>query len=249
MEALNILIVEDDVLTAADIRKTLERTGHRVTASARTFQEAVMAARNERPDLLLLDIHLNGSQDGVAVAGEILKQYQIPIVVLTANTEDETYKRVKETFVPAAYITKPFRHLDLTRVIDLAWHNFRPDAMPEISAVADSVFLPVDKGFQKIIKSEVTYIATKKSTHSVNVYEVYKKEPLLINLSMGHLEQYFGLPHFFRLSRSLMVNLNYIERIEGAQLKIQETGILLTIPEAARTDLMRKLAIVRGPRK
>ena len=250
MQSFNILIVEDDVLTASDIKKTLEKAGHNIIASARSFKEAVAAVKRQIPDVVLLDIHLTGSQDGIAVAREILLYKQLPIIVLTGSTEDETYQRVKETFVPAGYITKPFRHLDLRRLVDLAWQNFRPDSMSEAaSMLQDSVFLPVEKGFEKIVKSEVTYIATQKGTHCVNIFEVYKKEPRLIQLSMGHLEQYFGLPNFYRLSRSLLVNLNFIERIEGTQIKLQDDRNLLTIPEAGRPDLMKRLAVIRGPRK
>lgn len=250
MHALNILIVEDEVLFATDIKKTLEKAGHFITATARSFREAITAVKRQTPDVVLLDIQLAGSQDGIAVAREILLYQQIPIIVLTSNTEDETYQRAKQSFVPAAYLTKPFRHVDLPRLVDLAWQNFRPDTLPGSATILhDSVFLPVEKGFEKIMKSEVMYISTQKGTHCVNIYEMYKKEPRLIHLPMGHLEQYFGLPHFFRLSRSLLINLNFIERIEPAHLKIQDHVTLLAIPEASRSDLMKRLAIIRGPRK
>ncbi|WP_439581896.1 response regulator [Dyadobacter bucti] len=250
MDRLNILIVEDDVLTANDIQRTLEKAGHQVTAVARSFNEAVLAVKRQIPDVVLLDIVLLGSQDGIAVAREILLYKQLPIVVLTASTEEKTYQRVKDTFIPAGYITKPFNPLDLKRSVDLAWQNFRLEILSgAASTLQDSVFLPVEKGFEKIIKSDVKYIATQKGTHCVNIFEIYKKEPRLIQLSMGHLEQYFSLPNFYRLSRSLLVNLNYIERIEGGQIKIQDEKNLLTIPEAGRPELMRRLTVIRNPRK
>ncbi|SKB76922.1 response regulator [Dyadobacter psychrophilus] len=251
MQQLNVLIVEDDVLTATDIRKTLEKAGHQITAVARSFREAVSAVDRQIPDIVLLDIVLSGSLDGVAVGKEILLREQIPIVVLTGSTEEETYQRVKETFIPSGYLTKPFRPLDLRRSVDLAWQNFRPQLSSAGSAALseDSVFLPVEKGFEKIVKSEVTYISTQKGMHSVHIFEIYKKQPRLVQLSMGHLEQYFSLPNFYRLSRSLLINLNYIERIESGQIKIQDERTLLTIPEAGRPELMKRLAVVRGPKK
>ena len=208
------------------------------------------AARKQPPDLVLLDIHLVGPQDGIAVAREILLHQQVPIVVLTANTEDETYLRAKQVFFPAAYLTKPFRHLDLPRLVDLAWNNFRPEVPPKGPTMwQDSVFLPVEKGFEKIVKSEVLYITTQKGTHCVNIFEAYKKQPRLIQLSLGYIEHYFTLPTFFRLSRSLLINLSCIEHIKGTQLKFQGSDIWITIPEGSRADLMKHLAIVRNPRK
>jgi CheY-like chemotaxis protein len=244
MQSLNILIIEDKVLTANDLKGTLEKAGHHITAIARSYPEAIAAFKRKIPDLILLDIQLAGSQDGVAVAREVLQQQQVPIIVLTANTEDETYLRVKETFIPAAYLTKPFRQPDLTRIVDLAWQNFRPEETTQ-----DSFFLPIENGYEKIVKSEVLYITTKKGTHNVYIFEVYKKEPRLIQLSMGHLQPYFNLPHFFRLSRSLLINLNFIERIEGSQLKIQDNAALLPIPETSRVELLKHLAIIKRPRK
>ncbi|MCD8538581.1 MAG: response regulator [Leadbetterella sp.] len=185
---MNILIIEDELLIANDLKNTLTVAGHQVMDIARTLEQAVISVKKQVPDLVLLDIILEGSADGVVIAREILEMYRIPIIVLTSNTEDSTYQRVKNTFLPAAYITKPIRHIDLPRLVELAWQNFRPD---NNSALQDLVFLPVEKRYEKILKSEVVCISTLKGTHSVHIFEVYGKQPRLVNLSLGHIEQLF----------------------------------------------------------
>lgn len=238
---MNILIVEDELLTAYDIKNTLISAGHEVTDIARTLSEAVTAVKKQVPDLILLDIILEGSADGVAIAREILQLYRIPIIVLTANTEDSTYQRVKNEFIPAAYITKPFRHIDLPRLVELAWQNFRPETSGSNTALQDLVFLPIEKRYEKIQKSEVICISTLKGTHSVHIFEIYRKEPRLVNLSLGHIEQYFTDPVFFRLSRSVLINLTYIDHVENAGLKLHDIDALFPIPDSTRAELMRRL--------
>lgn len=238
---MNILIVEDELLTAYDIKKTLVNAGYQVTDMARNLAEAVASVNRQAPDLVLLDINLEGSADGVTIARKILQIHHVPIIVLTANTEDETYERVKNEFIPASYITKPFRHIDLPRLVDLAWQNFRPETTENSSPLQDMVFLPIEKRYEKIVKSEIVCISTLKGTHSVHIYEVYRKQPRLVNLSLGHIEQYFTDPVFFRLSRSVLVNLAYIDHVENAGLKLHEIDTLFPIPDSTRAELMRRL--------
>lgn len=247
---LNILIVEDKLLTATDIKKTLENAGHHVTAIARSAQQATEAVGRQFPDLVLLDIYLAGPRDGISVAEEILAQKQIPIIILTANREDEIFQRAKEVFIPAAYITKPFRHVDLPRLVELAWRNFQPRPVSaETSVLPDMVFLPVEKRYEKIVRSEVVYISTQKGTHAVTIFEAFRKQPRLVNLSIGYLEPYFNTSAFFRLSRSLIINLSYIQHIENSHIKLEGSDIALLIPESKRAELLKRLTIIRGSRK
>lgn len=235
---MNILMVEDELLIANDLKNTLTEAGHQVTDIVRNLDQAISSVKKQVPDLILLDIVLEGSADGVAIAREILEIYRIPIIVLTANTEDSTYQRVKKTFLPAAYIPKPIRHIDLPRLVELAWQNFRPE---NSSALKDLVFLPVEKRYEKILKSEVVCISTLKGTHSVHLFELYRKQPRLVNLSLGHIEQYFTDPVFFRLSRSVLINLSHIEHVENTHLKLHDVDTLFPIPDSTRAELMRRL--------
>lgn len=235
---MNILIVEDELRIATDLKNTLTNAGHQITDIARTVTEAIVSVKKQVPDLILLDIMLEGNADGMVVARKILEMYHIPVIVLTANTEDSIYQQVKNIFLPAGYITKPFRHIDLPRQVELAWQNFRPENSPPLQ---DLVFLPIEKRYEKIIKSEVVCISTLKGTHSVHVFEQYRKEPRLVNISLGHMEQYFTDPVFFRLSRSVLINLSHIDHLESAGLKLQGIETLFPIPDSTRAELMRKL--------
>lgn len=242
MKPINILVVEDDRLLAWDLQKTLENAGHTAVRVVKNIPDALACLDEKHPDLIFLDLFLEGNQDGLEIAREVLKRKRIPIIILTGSTDNTNFERVKNVFLPAAYLTKPFNPPDIPRLVELTWKNFRKDDItPEPFVLEDTVFLPVEKRYEKFIKSEVICIQTQKGTHSVHVSEAYRKAPRPVNLSIGHVEPYFDLPYFFKLSRSVIVNLNFIDHIESAGVKLQGIDNLLPVPDSTRAELMRRL--------
>ena len=243
MESLQILVVEDETLTAADIKETLQKAGHRVTATARNFQEAVAAVKKLPPDLALIDVKLEeSSPDGIATAKELLSQHWMPIIYLTGHSEQQTFQRAKDTY-PAAYLLKPFRHNELALQVELAYHHFRANGGGPNPAISDNLYLPINKGYEKIAKSDVLYLLADGSY--AKVYVLNESGPRLFTMNLGYLAQYFDTPNFYRLSRSLVINLNHLERLERNQLFMKNHNTPISIPEGNRADLMRKLTVVR----
>ncbi len=242
MDPLNILIVEDTILTAMDLRETLEAAGHRVTAIARDYDQALKAIQKQSPDLALIDIRLDGSTaDGIATAREVLAQRRMPIIFLTAYSEPQTFQAAKET-LPAAFLLKPFRHDELKLQIELAYYNFHVgDAAT--SPAAKHLFLPIDKGYEKTNPDDVLYL--KADGAYVKVFVLGKEQPHHISTNLSHLAQYFPTANFYRLSRSLLINLNHLERIERNHLFLVNHKTAIPIPAANRKELTQKLRIVR----
>lgn len=119
-----ILIVEDEFIVAADLQATLEALGYDVPAAVEFGRAAIDAAATYRPDLVLMDIRLTGSMDGIAAAAEIRRRWSIPAVFLTANANDETVLRASEAH-PYGYLVKPFRAKDLHATIQVALNQHR----------------------------------------------------------------------------------------------------------------------------
>lgn len=242
MDMLKVLIVEDEVITANDIKETLEKAGHQVTAMTRNCKEAMAAVKRQLPDLALIDIQLAKSPvDGIATAKELLSYHFMPIIYLTANSESETMQRAKET-LPAAYLLKPFRQQELVVQVELAYANRKTSLTV---AESDTLYLPINKGYEKLIKSEVLYLAADGAY--VKVYLLNEELPRLFSMNLGHLSPYFSSTHFYKLSRSVLVNLDYVERLERSQLWMRSQPQPLQIPDANRAELMRKLTVVRTP--
>jgi signal transduction histidine kinase len=106
MKKAEILIVEDDLLTANVIQKYLTRHGYDVTAIAPNATETFKELEKEKPDLILMDIFLRNSIDGIEIAQQIKDKYDIPIIYLTADSSEETIERAKIT-EPFGYLVKP----------------------------------------------------------------------------------------------------------------------------------------------
>jgi PAS domain S-box-containing protein len=114
-----ILIVEDEIIVAWDIKETLEKLGHTVVDLVVSGAEALGSAFNDSPDLVLMDIRLEGDIDGVTAGDEIYQQLKIPIVYLTAHADELTLARATRTS-PFGYIIKPFQSQSLQSTIKIA---------------------------------------------------------------------------------------------------------------------------------
>jgi signal transduction histidine kinase len=106
MKKAEILIVEDDILTANVIQKYLTKNGYDVTGIAPNADETFKEVEREKPDLILMDIFLRNSIDGIEIAGKIKEKFDIPIIYLTADSSEATIARAKIT-EPFGYLVKP----------------------------------------------------------------------------------------------------------------------------------------------
>ncbi|WP_321429869.1 response regulator [uncultured Methanolobus sp.] len=119
---IKILVVEDESIIALNIKKKLKSFGYTVPALATTGEEAIKMAEITFPDLILMDVRLKGEMDGIQTAGEIRKNFDIPVVYLTAYSDDEILEKAKKT-KPYGYIVKPFKANDLRSNIEMALYR------------------------------------------------------------------------------------------------------------------------------
>lgn len=117
-----ILIVEDGLIIAEDLRRRCEALGYAVTGIAATGEDAVFIADRTRPDLVLMDIRLRGTMDGIEAARQIRTNLSIPIVYATSSSDEATLVRAKET-EPFGYLLKPVEPRELHATIELALHR------------------------------------------------------------------------------------------------------------------------------
>jgi diguanylate cyclase (GGDEF)-like protein/PAS domain S-box-containing protein len=121
-EAPKILVVEDEIIVAKDIKKSLENVGYTVNGIADSGELAIEKAALTRPNVVLMDIRLKGDMDGVQAAQEIWNRFNIPVVYLTANSDISTLQRAKAT-APFGYVTKPFKQKELHTAVEIAVHR------------------------------------------------------------------------------------------------------------------------------
>lgn len=127
MEKRRIMVVEDEAIVALDIVSRLKHLGYHAAGVAASGEQAVLKAGEVRPDLILMDIMLEGQMDGIEAAAIIKEQYGIPVVYLTAYADSETLQRAKVTS-PFGYIIKPFEDRELLTTIEMAVYKFETEA-------------------------------------------------------------------------------------------------------------------------
>jgi PAS domain S-box-containing protein len=115
----HILIVEDEAIVALDLRLHLEELGYVVDGVAASAQAAHGFVERRTPDLILMDVHLQGEVDGIEVAGAIRRTRDVPVIFLTAHSDDQTVMRAAGT-APYGYLTKPYQLRELRAGVEVA---------------------------------------------------------------------------------------------------------------------------------
>jgi PAS domain S-box-containing protein len=115
----NILVVEDEIIVALDLKRCLQGMGYQVAQVVTTGEKAIKAAKNKRPDLVLMDIRLQGKMNGIEAAKIINSQYDVPVVYLTAYADDQTLQQATKAG-PYGYLVKPFDARELKTTIEVA---------------------------------------------------------------------------------------------------------------------------------
>ncbi|MEW6521575.1 MAG: response regulator [Thermodesulfobacteriota bacterium] len=124
MNSYRILVVEDEAIVAMDIESRLTAMGYIPVGRGVSGEQALTLTAEKRPDLVLMDIRLQGGMDGIAAAEEIRRRFQIPVIFLTAYSEDDTLERAQES-APFGYILKPFDDRELKSAIQIALYRHR----------------------------------------------------------------------------------------------------------------------------
>lgn len=119
MTNARIMIVEDEGILGLDLKTRLEGMGYEVLGIVHSGEEAIQQAEETHPDLVLMDIHLEGEMDGVEAAEQIRKGFYIPVIFLTAHSDDHTFQRAKVTD-PFGYLLKPVHQKDLYIAVEIA---------------------------------------------------------------------------------------------------------------------------------
>lgn len=236
---LKILIVEDEMLIAANIAIQLENIGYEVVGIIPRGEEAIKVVQNERPDLVLMDINLKGELDGIETALKMQQERHIPIIYLTANTDDAHFNRAKATN-PYAFISKPFKKLDLQRAIELASirileenNNFNSEQ--NTLRLDDRIFVKQNDLMCKILIADILYLEADR-----NYCMVFTKDKsyLLVN-TLKNMEDKLPATTFQRIHRSYIVNLTQVNEFNHNHLTVGNK--ILPLSKELRTELMARL--------
>ncbi|WP_374654561.1 PAS domain S-box protein [Dongia sp.] len=126
MNAATVMVVEDERIVALNLCRTLNRLGYKASTIVSSGEEALRTIRDEKPDVVLMDIHIEGEIDGIETAARIPPGMMLPVIYLTAYSEDATLERARGT-KPYGYLVKPFSERELHATITMALQRRQSD--------------------------------------------------------------------------------------------------------------------------
>lgn len=165
-----ILIAEDENIIAKDIQKTLNKLGYQVVGSVRSGEQLLKQSDISNPDLILMDINLEGSMSGIDVTRELRKSKEIPVIYLTALADNITLNEAKYT-EPLGYIVKPFDEDTLRTSIEMGLYKFEiGKKLRERTAELEEERNKSDKLIRDILPSEIVDEFKKKGSITPKLY-------------------------------------------------------------------------------
>lgn len=237
---IRILIVEDDMIIAANLSLQLTNLGYEVTGIVPRGEEAIFQTKNNPPDILLLDISLKGSLNGIETAKAIQAFDDIPIIYLTANSDEATFEQAKSTH-PKAFITKPFNQLNLERSIALVVEQLsdtesdRSSVNNGFEVLSDRVFVRHNGKMEKLLFADILYVEADRNYSTI----VTKNGRFVLTNTLKTIEERLPGLHFLRVHRSYLVNISKLDVVAEHHLEINRK--VIPLGKSHKTPLLKRI--------
>jgi DNA-binding LytR/AlgR family response regulator len=227
MKKIFVLIVEDEVIIAKDMVLTLTKLGYQVAEHCINGEEALLVVKEKHPDIVLMDIMLKGEMTGIDAAKEIHDKYNIPVVFITAYSDEDTISRAN-TSSPFGYIVKPFKANDLRATIETALNRFQEEQLLKTEneilhklakpdSKKDILFVKTDARLVKLMIKNIVYIEALKDY--VNIFTTDNK--YVIRSTMKGIQDKLPADRFVRVHRSFIVAMDKVSSIGHAKVILE----------------------------
>lgn len=247
-----LVIIEDEYTIALDIEVQLTQLGYTIVGMGESFEDAIQLVSVHDPDLVLMDIRIDGEKTGIDAAKIIQKSFDIPVVFLTSHADSTTFETALD-IKPYGYVLKPFNAVDLKNAIEVALVNHKAFQQQQLE------LLLLKQNSPKIeigsLEKDALFVRengqlTRISIHSILRLQAMDNYTLLYTTAKKHIVSQFlkdvcsKLPpnNFMRVHRSHVVNINKIDSIDGNLLFIEKEGV--PISKSYRTTLMERLEVI-----
>jgi PAS domain S-box-containing protein len=221
MDNGKILVVEDERITAKDIKRSLEKAGYNVPETVSTGEDAIKLSEKYKPDLVLMDIKLEGEVDGIDAAETITSKFAIPVIYLTSYSDKSTVERAKTThpsaFIlkePFGFLHKPFEENELYTAIDIILkRNNDKDRLKSQDKLLASILKTISDGVIAIDSEERIKFMNSTAEKITGWTE---------NNSLG--KKLFNVMRVFDLKTDLLEEVN-LDEIGDGELRIKSNNV------------------------
>lgn len=213
---IRILIVEDELIIANDLKDILESFEYQVVGIAKNYDAGKEKLNSEKPDIVLLDIQIEGSKDGIELAQLIKKDFHLPFIFISSHTDKATLDRAKES-QPYGFLVKPFEEDDVRVAIEMALSNFSKEQNDNLDAehagfvMNDSLFIRQKNLSVKVKYDEILYASADANYCTLHV----QNKKYVLRSTLKELEQKLSDSRFFRSHKSYLINLNNLSAVHS----------------------------------
>lgn len=170
MNKEKILIIEDDAIVALDIKRILNNLNYEVTNIVSNYEDTMTSIKHDKPTLIFSDINLGKEQrNGIDIINEIQKNIYIPVIYLTAYSDEDTIQKAVKTN-PLGYILKPFKKEDIKSTLLLALYKIKDEKFEK-----NSSYIKLDKNYSYDLKNDILFFDSKP-------IKLSQKENLLLKI-------------------------------------------------------------------
>lgn len=247
-KGFKILIVDDEVLIAQDLKEILEEVGYDNIFKAKNYNQAIEILNSTHLDLVLLDINLNDTKSGIDVANFITQNFQTPFIFITSYSDSATISSVKHTH-PSGFLLKPYSKNQLLASIEIALFNYSSKTnaaeKPIESKVSDindndlfinnHILIKDNYRFVKISFNEILWFESDKNY--IEVKTLQKK--YIIRSSLKKLSEQLPSNNFIKCYKQFIINVHKVESFGTSTVKIN--GYEIPISRNTQGDVLKML--------
>ncbi|MBT3208727.1 MAG: response regulator [Bacteroidetes bacterium] len=246
-----ILVVEDEFLVAKDIQNSLKKRGYKVPVTIAYGEQVVEMMEKHNPDLILMDIMLKGEMTGTDAAIKVLEKRNIPLIFLTAYSDDNTISKAKLS-QPYGYIVKPYKINELQTAIELALskhktdsttksesekqynlnHSDNPDNSIQLVSIPENEIV-------NILFSDIYYLESLQESTFIQSKEM----SYIVKKPLTEIVTLLPYDEFANVRISMIVNIKKIFTIKYPDLIISDIMKVIPIEELYKADIENRMGM------
>ncbi|MFM9907921.1 MAG: LytR/AlgR family response regulator transcription factor [Chitinophagaceae bacterium] len=238
-----LFLIEDEWVHAEDIRITTEELGYTWLGYTNEGIDALMKIRQLQPDILLIDLNLNGTFSGISIAKAIKEETDIPFIFVTSYLDEEVIRKCYE-LNPIAYLHKPVNKGDLKAALlksDFPQDSFYRE-IDEEATRSQQLMIRTGKNLKPVLKEDITIVQTDAKNY-IRLF-TRQKNQYAIKQSLTAFEKSLPPAIFIRVHKEYMVNLLCITAINESDQTIQIDGQHIPIGKNYKADFMARFNIL-----
>jgi len=240
MSEITILIVEDDFSYALEVEMIIHELGYTPLACVDNSEKAIELIETQKPDLILIDVFIEGDKDGIEVA-QAVSHLQIPIIFITAHNSPHIYKRTRG-LAPFAFITKPFDKYTLQSTIESAVNLLGNNTSGDEKQLQkeDCFFVKQNNQLNKVYLQQVQWI---EADGNYCILHTTGKR-YAVKISLRKLMKRFPPEDFLQIHRGQVVQVALVENLDLSEMTVNLAGKNLALGPKYKNQLLDRLNLL-----